>query len=380
MSGSESLFKVDTQSKKIVNIKVIGVGGGGCNMVNQIARDSIKDIELVVANTDAQSLNTSLAKDRIQLGEKLTRGLGAGMKPEIGMKAAEESFEQVKEALNGADLVFVATGLGGGTGTGASAVVARAAKECGALTIGVCTLPFMFEGSKRARFANEGLEDLKRECDSMVVIKNDKLLAIVGKSAGIAECFSMVDSVLSKAVKGISSIVLPNGTDGINTDFADLSTVMSHKGIALMGMGSAEGDNAAYNALKDAIESPLLDNVSISGAMGVLVHFQISPNYSMVAIGDGMQIIEENIKDDDADIISGISYDPSMNDDEVRVTIIATGFEQNVANNQIVVEEQTPRVAVQQQSVNRVLRVSGGYDMSENEDLDTPTFIRRQQD
>lgn len=378
MGSSDNLFRVDSGNKKIVNIKVIGVGGGGCNMVNHMARDNIKDIELMVANTDEQALQISLAEKRIQLGEKLTRGLGAGMKPEIGMKAAEESFESLKEAMKGADLVFVATGLGGGTGTGASAVVARAAKEAGALTVGVVTQPFSFEGSKRAKFAKEGLECLKDECDSMVVIKNDKLLATIERNVGIAESFAMVDDVLTRAVKGISSIVLSSDKEGINTDFADLTTVMNHRGIALMGMGHAEGEDAAHNALKKAIESPLLDNLSINGAMGVLVHFQMSPNYPLVAINNAMQVVEESANGDDADIIMGTSIDPEMKDDEVRVTIIATGFEQQAANNQIETTEQQQAPAQQQSVVLR--RAAGGYDMRENEDLDTPTFIRRQQD
>lgn len=376
---SENLFRVEAQGKKIVNIKVIGVGGGGCNMVNHMARDSIKDIELIVANTDAQALNSSLAPTKIQLGEKLTRGLGAGMKPDVGMKAAEESYDILKDSLKGADLVFIATGLGGGTGTGASSVVARAAKEVGALTVSVSTQPFSFEGPRRAKYAKAGLEELKSECDSMVVVQNDKLMAIVGKTMGISESFAMVDSVLTRAVKGISSIVLPNGTEGINTDFADLATVMSHRGIALMGMGYSEGSNSAYEALKNAIESPLLDNLSINGAMGVLVHFQMSPSYPAVALQDAMQIIYENA-DEEADIIMGTSIDASMGDEEVRVTIIATGFEQQPINTQVVVQEEireTPKMAI---AANRVLKVSGGYDMNENEDLEVPTFMRRQQD
>ncbi|MGE4295287.1 MAG: cell division protein FtsZ [Campylobacterales bacterium] len=379
-----NLFTVEEQRQNIVSIKVIGVGGGGSNMVNYMMREGLKGVDMMVANTDAQALMTSLAPHKLQLGEKLTRGLGAGMKPEVGMKAAEESYDQIKESLKGADLVFIATGLGGGTGTGACSVVARAAKENGSLTIAVCTQPFAFEGPKRNKLAKQGYEELKLECDSMVVIPNDKLMAVVEKNMGYAESFSMVDAVLARAVRGISSIVLPNGVEGINTDFADLSTVMSHKGLALMGMGHASGSDSAYEALKDAIESPLLDNLSINGAMGVLVHFQIHPDYPLVAINRAMQVVYDSA-DEDADVIFGTSVDHSFEEEEVRVTIIATGFEREASNNAMPHHHQEETVLQPKNSggiraANRTLKVSGGYDVSEDIDLDTPTFIRRQLD
>ncbi len=376
---ADNLFTVEEESRQnIVSIKVIGVGGGGSNMVNYMVREGLKGVDMIVANTDAQALATSLAAHKLQLGQKLTRGLGAGMKPEVGRDAAEESYEQIREALKGADLVFIATGLGGGTGTGASGVVARAAKENGSLTISVCTKPFGFEGPKRNKLANQGYEDLKINCDSMVMIPNDKLMAIVEKSMGYAESFSMVDSVLARAVRGISSIVLPNGVEGINTDFADLSTVMSHRGMALMGMGHSKGADAAYEALKDAIESPLLDNLAIDGAMGVLVHFQIHPDYPLVAINRAMQVVYDSA-DEDADVIFGTSVDDSFEPEEAKVTIIATGFEREAANNEIAMD-QPEEAPVRTRAVNRTLKVSGGYDVREDDDLDTPTFIRRQLD
>ncbi|MDR2639756.1 MAG: cell division protein FtsZ, partial [Helicobacteraceae bacterium] len=327
-SGVNNLFTVEESSQpSVVSIKVIGVGGGGQNMVNYMLREGQKGIDMIAANTDAQHLAKSIAPVRIQLGEKLTRGLGAGMKPEVGEQAAEENYDQIKEALKGADLVFIVAGLGGGTGTGACSVVARAAKENGSLAIGVCTLPFAFEAPKRNRLAKGGLDGLKNGCHSMIVIQNEKLLSVIDKTIGYAESFAMVDAVLARVVKGISSVVLPSGMDGINTDFNDLKTVMSHKGKALMGMGhSLEGNDSAHNALKDAIESPLLDNLSINGAMGVLVHFRINPKYPLVGINRAMQLVHDAVNED-SDVIFGTSMDDTLQPEEVFVTIIATGFQ-----------------------------------------------------
>ncbi|MCV6608757.1 MAG: cell division protein FtsZ [Campylobacterales bacterium] len=378
-----SLFTIEEhQEEDIVKIKVVGVGGGGGNMVNHMFKEGIRSVDMTVANTDGQALSSSLAPTKIQLGEKSTRGLGAGMKPEVGKRAAEESFEGIKEELSGYDLVFIATGLGGGTGTGASSTIARAAREVGALTVGVCTLPFIFEGPKRTKLAKQGLEELKAECDSIVVIPNDKLIAIVDKNMGYKESFSMVDAVLTRAVSGISSIVLPSGNEGINTDFADLSTVMSHKGLALMGMGQAEGEDSAYEALKTAIQSPLLDDLTINGAMGVLVHFQMNPDYPLVAINQAMNLVFDSA-DEDADVIFGTSVDSSLENDFIKVTIVATGFEREASNNidTTVAEETVQTIERNVQHVQRNLKVSGGYEITDGEDyLDVPTFIRRQQD
>lgn len=261
-------------------IKVIGVGGGGSNMISHlIAGGSHEDIELAIANTDAQALNASPAPIKIQLGARLTKGLGAGMQPETGRNAAIESFEDIKALLSGTDIVFISAGLGGGTGTGAAPIIAQAAKEAGALTISIVTKPFKFEGSKRSKLAEQGLAELKKESDSIVVIPNDKLLSIVDKNLGIKESFKIVDDVLARAVNGMSGIILNHGENDINVDFADVRTVMSHRGLALMGIGESSGNNAAYEAIKNAIESPLFDNMSINGAMGVLVHFYIHPDY-----------------------------------------------------------------------------------------------------
>ncbi|WP_457592228.1 cell division protein FtsZ, partial [Hydrogenimonas sp.] len=307
-------------------IKAIGVGGGGGNMINHMINQGIEGIDLIVANTDVQALETSKAPYKIQIGEKLTKGLGAGMKPEVGQQSAIESFDAIKEVLNGADIVFVSSGLGGGTGTGAAPIIAQAAKEVGALTVSVVTKPFRFEGRKRLKLAESGLEELKKESDSIIVIPNEKLLSIIDKNLGIKESFKMVDNILSRAVSGISNVILSKGEHDINLDFADVNTVMSHRGLALMGVGEANGPSSAYEAVKNAIESPLLDNMSINGAMGVLVHFHIHPDYPLLEISEAMGIVEDNA-DEDAHVIFGTTTDETLSPDEVKITIVATGFE-----------------------------------------------------
>ncbi|BCD68235.1 cell division protein FtsZ [Nitratiruptor sp. YY09-18] len=356
------------------NIKAVGVGGGGGNMIGHMIEQGIDGIELLVANTDSQALATSQAHVKIQLGEKTTRGLGAGMKPEIGREAALESYESIKENLDGADIVFISAGMGGGTGTGAAPIIAQAAKEVGALTISVVTKPFKFEGRRRARLAEEGINELKKESDSIVVIPNDKLLAIVDKKLGIKDSFKIVDDVLARAVSGISGVILSYGQNDINLDFADVQTVMSHRGLALMGVGEAEGENSAYEAIKSAIESPLLDNVSINGAMGVLVHFTIHPDYPLVDIGEAMDIVYESA-DEDAHVIFGTTTNENMAPDQVKITLIATGFEQKIQ------EEEPLKVVEPLQNSMRISKrkVSGGIDESEDV-LDIPTWMRNQRD
>ncbi len=364
-------------------IKVIGVGGGGGNMINHMISEGIGEIDLIAANTDAQALEASLADRKLQLGERKTRGLGAGMKPEIGRNAAMESYDDIKEALEGADIVFIASGLGGGTGTGASPVVAQAAKEVGALTVSVVTKPFSFEGRKRSKLAAEGIEELKKESDSIVVIPNDKLLSIVDKHLGIKESFKLVDNILSRAVGGMSSVVLSYGDNDINLDFADVQTVMSHKGMAILGVGEAEGDDAAIEAVKNAIESPLLDNMSINGAMGVLVHFHIHPNFPLTQIQSAMDIIYDSA-DEDADVIFGTTTNENLAENEVKITIVATGFEQNeqkgvdAVNN---IECEKPSEAPKEQPFAGIRRriANADYDLIDD-DLDYPTFLRRQMD
>ncbi len=368
-------FNIEEKTKITgANIKAVGVGGGGGNMIGHMVQEGIEGIELIVANTDSQALSTSQAHVKIQLGEKTTRGLGAGMKPEIGKEAALESYEDIKAKLEGADIVFISAGMGGGTGTGAAPIIAQAAKEIGALTISVVTKPFKFEGRKRARLAEEGINELKKESDSIVVIPNEKLLSIVDRKLGIRNSFKIVDDVLSRAVGGISGVILSYGHNDINLDFADVQTVMSHRGLALMGVGEAQGENSAYEAIKSAVESPLLDNMSITGAMGVLVHFTIHPDYPLVDIGEAMDVVYESAHED-AHVIFGTTTNENMAPDQVKITLIATGFEHE--NEQ---EEPLKIVKPIQENVKHIKRkVSGGLDESEDI-LDIPTFLRNQMD
>jgi len=370
-------------------IKAIGIGGGGGNMINHMINEGVSGIDLIVANTDAQALETSFAPTKLQLGLNATRGLGAGMVPEKGREAALESFDDIKETLAGADIVFISAGMGGGTGTGAAPIVAQAAKEVGALTVSVVTSPFKFEGRKRTKLSKEGLEELKRESDSIVIIPNEKLLSIVEKNLGIKESFRLVDDILSQAVSGISNVILSHGPNDINLDFADVKTVMSHRGLALMGSGKSEGANAAYDAAKAAIDSPLLDNISINGAMGVLVHFHIHPEYPILQISEAMETIEDHAHED-ANVIFGTTTNSDMPIEEVKITIVATGFNdnQNVATEEAEKAKEASTLLSgmrantapsPKSNVAQTRRVVGGYD--ENEDiLEVPTFLRKQMD
>ena len=315
-----------TLADNVAKIAVIGVGGGGCNMVNHMIQEGIYKVDLVVANTDLQALRVSKAPQKIQLGLELTKGLGAGMKPDIGRDSAIESYEEIKLALEGSDIVFVAAGLGGGTGTGAAAIVAKAAKEVGALTVSVVTKPFKWEGKKRTGLANLGLEELKKVSDSIIVIKNDKLKEIIDETMGMKDAFRIVDNILFQAVNGMTEVILKPGSNDINTDFADIRTIMQHRGMALMGIGKAKGDNSAQKALENAIKSPLLDEVSLSGAKGIMVHWTFNPNVTLFSLSDVMEYINDSI-DSDADIIFGTTTDNTLETDEIKITIVATGFE-----------------------------------------------------
>ena len=365
-------------------IKAIGVGGGGGNMINHMIEEKVTGIDLIVANTDAQALDSSKAPYKIQVGKNVARGRGCGMVPERGREAAIESFEEVKESLTGADLVFIASGLGGGTGTGAAPVVAQAAKEVGALTVAVVTTPFKFEGRKRTKLADLGLTELKKESDSIIVIPNEKLLTVVDKNLGLKESFKLVDDILCQAVTGISNVIISHSPSDINLDFADVKTVMSHKGLALMGVGHAIGQNAAYEAATEAISSPLLGDISIDGAKGVLVHFKTHPDYSIIQLSEAMNTIEE-FADEDASVIFGTTTDESIAEDEVYITVVATGFEDEatIANGdsgESKVATPTRPANTPEQPVRRAgttIKIVGG----ENESYyDTPTFLRKQRD
>ena len=353
-------------------IKAIGVGGGGGNMINHMVEQHIKGIELITANTDAQALDTSLAPYKIQIGKNVSRGRGCGMMPERGKEAAVEAYEDIKESLTGSDLVFIASGLGGGTGTGAAPVVAQAAKEVGALTVGVVTTPFKFEGRKRTKLAQEGLQELKKECDSIIVIPNERLLSVVDKNLGVKESFKLVDDILAQAVSGISNVIISHSPSDINLDFADVKTVMSHKGLALMGVGKATGQNAAYDATLQAISSPLLGDISIKGAKGILVHFTTNPNYSIIQISEAMNYLED-YADEDAYVIFGTTTDENIPEDEVSITIIATGFEQE---EEIEAPKKAKNTTIAQPRPRLQIAVGTDNDTI----IDTPTILRMQRD
>ncbi|WP_422108615.1 cell division protein FtsZ [Aliarcobacter cryaerophilus] len=333
-------MKEDMPTKALSNnlpkIAVIGVGGGGCNMINYMIEEGSHMIDLIVANTDLKVLHISKAPKKIELGPMLTNGFGAGMDPEVGRNSALESYDEIKETLKGSDIVFVAAGLGGGTGTGAAPIIAKAAREVGALTVSVVTKPFGFEGRMRAALANLGLEELKKVSDSLIVIANDKLREAVDETIGIKNAFKVTDNILYQAVNGMSQVILnPGSGNDINADFADVKTIMKHKGIALMGIGKAKGDEATSRALDNAINSPLLEKVPLDGAKGILIHFTISPEISLFAIEDVMNNINQRV-DINAQIIFGTTTDTDFERDEVKITIIATGFE---AKNEIKEEQ-----------------------------------------
>lgn len=313
---------IERTIETLANIKVIGVGGGGNNAVNRMITAGVKGVEFIAVNCDAQALLLSKAEKRIQIGEKLTKGLGAGANPEIGEKAAEESREQIIEALKGADMVFVTAGMGGGTGTGAAHVVAECAKELGALTVGVVTKPFCFEGKRRMNQAENGIVNLKAKVDTLITIPNDRLLQVIDRRTSMLDAFRIADDVLRQGVQGISDLIAVPGL--INADFADVKTIMSNAGSALMGIGVAKGEGGVRAAVEAAIKSPLLE-ASIDGAQGVLYHITGGRELSLFDVTDASNIITE-AADPNANIIFGAGIDESL-EDEIRVTVIATGFE-----------------------------------------------------
>lgn len=315
-------FSLDSTENQGAKIKVIGVGGGGSNAVNRMIAEDVKGVEFIVANTDVQALNTSKAETKIQLGPKLTRGLGAGSDPEVGTKAAEESEEAISEALQGADMVFVTAGMGGGTGNGAAPIVAKIAKDSGALTVGVVTRPFTFEGPRRAKYAAEGVSALKENVDTLIVIANNRLLEMVDKKTPMMEAFQEADNVLRQGVQGISDLITSPGY--VNLDFADVKTVMQNTGSALMGVGTATGENRTAEATKKAISSPLLE-VSIDGAKQVLLNITGGPDMSLFEAQDASDIVAQAATSD-VNIIFGTSINEDIGD-EIKVTVIATGIE-----------------------------------------------------
>jgi len=317
--------KVQPDVEAFARIRVIGVGGSGGNAVDHMVDSKVRGVDFVAVNTDAQALHKSHAKKKIHIGKNLTRGLGTGMNPEMGKRAAEETKEEIQEAIKGSDMVFVTCGLGGGTGTGAAPVVAKTARESGALTVAVVTKPFSFEGQQRMRLAELGLEELKKEVDALVVIPNDRLLAVVQRETSVKNAFAMCDDILKQAVEGISDLITMPGI--INVDFADIRAVMDSAGSALMGIGTATGEKRTEDAAKAAISSPLLE-ISIAGAKGVLFSVAGGDDLSMLEIQDAAKVITESI-DPNAKVIFGAVQDPNLKKNEVKVTVIATGFPEN---------------------------------------------------
>ena len=320
--------RVEPEIETFARIRVVGVGGSGKNAVNHMIESKVRGVEFIAVNSDAQDLHRSLAKRKIHVGKNLTRGLGTGMNPELGKRAAEETRQEIQEALSGSDMVFITCGMGGGTGTGASAVVAKIAKEVGALVIAIVTKPFSFEGAQRKEIAERGLADLKKEVDAFIVIPNDKLLSVVDLNTTAKRAFAMCDEILRQAVEGVSDIITTPGD--INTDFNDIKAIMENAGPALMGIGISEGDDRATIAAKQAVNSPLLD-VSISGAKGVLFVVASSDDLGIMEVQEAAKVINESV-DKNAKIIFGMMHDEKLKKGQIRIIVIATGFPESAAH------------------------------------------------
>ncbi len=374
------MFSFQEDALLPVRIKVVGVGGAGCNAVNTMIGSGLARVDFIAANTDLQALDRSLAPYKIQLGPERTRGLGAGARPEIGKDAALESKEHIRECLEGADMVFVTAGMGGGTGTGAAPIVASIAREQGILTVGVVTKPFQYEGQRRHKHAEEGIRDLRRHVDTLLVIPNQRLLGIVDKSTPLLEAFKVADDVLRQAIQGIADVITTTGH--VNVDFADVRTIMSHTGRAVMGMGIARGANRAIESAQRAICSPLLEEGSVQGARGVLLNITGGPNMTLHEIEEAASIIQQTA-DSEANIIVGQVINPDMGDDLV-VTVIATGFEfeEDMVAMTASVEQTSARAAKPVQPVLAGVGVSTAMGMTDRpmKDLDRPTFLRQRND
>ena len=364
------MIDFDVQNEELCKIKVIGCGGGGNNAVNRMIEAGLKNVEFIGINTDKQALFLSKADTKIQLGDKLTRGLGAGANPEIGRKAAEESRDEITEALKGSDMVFITCGMGGGTGTGAAPVVAEIAKSMGILTVGVVTKPFPFEGRKRMIHAEGGINSLKQSVDTLVTIPNERLLALVDKKTTLVESFKKADDVLRQGVQGISDLITIPGL--INLDFADISTIMVNKGLAHMGVGVGKGDNRAQDAAREAISSPLLET-SIIGATGVLLNVTGGSDLSLLEINEAAQIVQEEA-DPDANIIFGAVIDESLND-EIRITVIATGFDSENEKGLNGATENVVKATVKDEVAST--KTEAQATKSNSDDYTVPTWLRK---
>ncbi len=381
-----SMFELEIDRTAPARLKVIGVGGAGGNAINRMIGAGLRGVEFIAANTDLQALGQSLAPTRIQIGIQSAHGLGAGGDPSQGRKSAEEDEQAIADAIGEADMVFVTAGMGGGTGTGAAPVIARLARQAGALTVGVVTKPFVFEGRRRMRQADEGLEELRAEVDTLLVIPNERLLSVVERGTPLSEAFGIADDVLLKATKGIADLVTIPGL--VNVDFADVKSIMASRGNALMGTGRATGENRAVEAANRAVSSPLLEDVSIHGAEGVLLNITGGRDLSLHEVNEASQVVTQ-AAGEDANIIFGAVIDPSL-DGEVMVTVVATGFGQAVPNLRVVDRERSARkAAVNDEDMGnlevpawrrREQRPQWGRTDSRGESLEVPTFLRRQMD
>jgi cell division protein FtsZ len=353
-------LKLDEEGRTGARIKVVGVGGGGSNAVNRMVQAGLDGVEFIVANTDLQALKLNSAPNKIQIGAKLTKGLGAGADPNVGRQAALEDTDKLIEALDGADMVFVTTGLGGGTGTGAAPVIASLASELGALTIAVVTKPFRFEGRKRQTQAERGLEELRGSVDTVITIPNERLLSTIARTTSLTDAFTTADDVLRQAIQGISDLILVPGL--INLDFADVKTIMSGMGMAIMGTGMSEGDNRAMDAASHAISSPLLEDASVRGARGVIINVTGGPDLSLIEVSEASAVIQEAAHED-ANIIFGAVVDPKMQG-KVKITVIATGFDRVAVEKQVVAATAVTPVDLQQytawQATEKVAVAAGG--------------------
>jgi cell division protein FtsZ len=381
------MFYMDESNGFSAKLKVVGIGGGGCNAVNNMVEAGLQGVEFVAVNTDVQSLNANKAPVKVQIGTKLTRGLGAGANPEVGRQAALEDAERIAEHLKGADMVFITCGLGGGTGTGASPILAEVSKELGCLTVAVVTKPFAFEGKMRNFQADDGLIKLKNQVDTLITIPNQRLLSVGGKHMTIKDAFLKADEVLLHAVRSISDLIISDGY--VNVDFKDVQTVMREKGLAIMGVGMASGDRRAVEAAQKAISSPLLEDISIHGAKGVLINVTGNSNMTLHEVNEASMLIQEQAHEE-AHVIWGLVFDESM-DESVRITVIATGFEEKAVVSEERPERRTEKLFDEPSTMPTYLRRAPrmeardvrpkptGLDIDDDR-YDIPTFLRKQAD
>jgi len=382
--------QIKPEIETFARIKVIGVGGSGCNAIGRMMSCGIKGVNFVAVNTDVQALHNNRASEKIHIGKNLTKGMGAGMNPEIGRKSAEENKKEIQESLGGSDMVFITCGLGGGTGTGAAPIVAEIARESGALTVAVVTKPFSFEGTQRARIAEEGLVELKGKVDTLIVIPNDRLLTIIDKKISLLSAFEIVDDVLRQAVQGISDLIIYPGI--INLDFADIKAIMEDAGPAIMGIGRATGDNRAVEAARAAISSPLLE-FSIEGAKGILFNVSGGSDIGMIEISEAAKTITETA-DPDAKIIFGAVLDEKAKKGEIKITVIATGFANHIRSNgpQLAIEEKkinSSSIEIEKKKIKRekdqkIQDIDDGpmpavykSPLPEDDEWDIPAFLRK---